>query len=142
MDEILSAALSRIEPTAVWVPGGKARQCSYEIDPRVQHTLMKDPSILILGISGDAIAKTARAIGQKVYGVEINPAVIRLQTNELLPYNANSYQDIDVALMDGRSFINQSTQPYDMITLMSSHAARGNNRPVDQPPSPTSGSWL
>ena len=98
---------------------------AYEIDPRVPHTLMEDPTILIIGVSGDAITKTARSMSNNVYGVEINPAVLRLQTKELLPYNANSYQDIDVALMDGRSFINQSTQRFDMITLMNTHAARG-----------------
>ena len=97
----------------------------YQIDPRVPHTLMKDPTILILGLSGDGITKTSRSLGKKVYGVEINPVVANLQRNELIPYNANSYKDIDVSVIDARSYIHQSDKQYDMITLMNAHKARG-----------------
>jgi hypothetical protein len=97
----------------------------YQIDPRLPHTLMEDPVILILGISGDGIAKTSRALGKKVYGVEINPTVVSLHTNELVEFNANSYEDIEVAIMDGRSYVEQSRQKYDIITLLNTHAARG-----------------
>ena len=106
----------------------------YQIDPRVPHTLMKDPDILILGLSGDAITKTAKALGRHVYGVEINPAVVQLQTNELVPFNANSYEHINVAVMDGRSYVEQSDRQFDMITLMNAHSARG--RTAGRAPSP------
>lgn len=97
----------------------------YQIDPRLPHTLMKDPVILILGLSGDGITKTSKALGKKVYGVEINPAIVSLQTNELIEFNSNSYEDIEVAVMDGRSFLEKSDQRYDIITLMNAHNARG-----------------
>ena len=106
----------------------------YQIDPRVPHTLMEDPRILILGVSGDGISKTARSLGKKVDGVEINPAIVSLQTEELVPLNGNSYEGIDVAVMDGRSFVEQSDQSYDMITLMNAHLARG--RTAGRAPSP------
>ena len=106
----------------------------YQIDPRIPHTLMKDPKILILGLSGDGISKTAKALGKKVYGLEINPVVVDLQRNELVEYNHNSYQGIDVSVMDGRSYVEQSNELYDMITLMNAHSARG--RTSGRAPSP------
>lgn len=107
---------------------------NYQIDPRVPHTLMKDPVILILGLSGDGITKTARSLGKKVYGVEINPAVVDLQTHALKRLNADSYRNIDVTVKDARSFVEQSRQQYDMITLMNAHRSRG--RTAGRAPSP------
>lgn len=99
---------------------------SYQIDPRVPHTLYDDAQILIIGLSGDAITKTAKAIGAKVYGIEINPAIIDLQRNELAEYNGNSYEGIEVHAMDGRTFVDQSEpNRFDMITLMNAHFAKG-----------------
>ncbi|MGB6001523.1 MAG: N-acyl homoserine lactonase family protein, partial [Thermoanaerobaculia bacterium] len=106
----------------------------YQIDPRVPHTLMEDPVILILGISGDGITKTARTLGSKVFGVEINPAVVRLQTGALVPYNSDAYRDIEYEVVDGRTYIEESARSYDMITLMNAHAARG--RTSGRSPSP------
>ena len=80
----------------------------YQIDPRVPHTLMEDPRILILGVSGDGISKTARSLGGKVDGVEINPAIVSLQTGELVPLNGNSYEGIDVAIMDGAALLSRA----------------------------------
>ncbi len=97
----------------------------YQIDPRLPYTLISDPVILILGLSGDGITKTAKNLSSKVYGVEINPAVVDLQTNELARFNRGSYRKIQVAVMDGRSYIEQSNQQYDIITLMNAHFARG-----------------
>ena len=106
----------------------------YQIDPRVPHTLMQDPVMLILGLSGDGITKTAKALSTEVYGVEINPAMVRLQTRELAAFNAKSYEDIDVTVMDGRSFLAQNDRKYDIITLMNAHFARG--RTVGRAPNP------
>ena len=106
----------------------------YQIDPRVPHTLMDDPRILILGLSGDGISKTAKTLGSEVVGVEINPAIVDLQTTELVPFNGNSYEGLDVVIMDGRSLVEQSDQSYDMITLMNAHLARG--RTAGRSPSP------
>ncbi len=106
----------------------------YQIDPRIPHTLMKAPSILILGLSGDGIIKTSKFLGKTVTGVEINPAVVRLQTRELVPLNANSYEGVQVHVMDARSFLAQTQERYDLITLMNTHTARG--RTASRAPSP------
>jgi len=100
----------------------------YQIDPRVPHTLIEDPSILIVGLSGDAITKTAKQIGGEVVGIEISPSVISLQQNELVPYNAGSYRGIEVVQMDGRSYIEKTDRTFDMITLMNTHFARGRSK--------------
>ncbi len=107
---------------------------NHQIDPRLPHTLMNDPTILILGLSGDGITKTARALGKKVYGVEINPQVVRLQRNELVPYNVDSYKNIEVSVMDGRTFLEMTRENYDIITLMNTHSARG--KTIGRSPSP------
>jgi hypothetical protein len=77
---------------------------NYQIDPRLPNCLIENPDILIIGLAGDGITKTAKFLGGKVYGVEINPAIVSLQTNELVEWNANSYEGIDVSVMDGRSY--------------------------------------
>ena len=97
----------------------------YQIDPRVPHTLLDKPRILILGLSGDAITKTATRIARQVVGVEINPAVVELQQGVLRAVNGNSYDGIDVAVIDGRTFVEQSQDPYDLITLLNAHFAKG-----------------
>ncbi len=97
----------------------------YRIDPRVPHTLMDDASILILGLSGDGISKTAKSLCREVYGVEINPVIVELQSNELAEFNRHSYRGIDVAVMDGRSYVDQAERSFDSITMMNAHSMRG-----------------
>jgi spermidine synthase len=98
---------------------------NYQIDPRLPNCLIENPDILIIGLAGDGITKTAKFLGDKVYGVEINPAIVSLQTNELVEWNANSYEGIDVSVMDGRSYVEQSELQFDMITLENTHFDRG-----------------
>jgi len=98
---------------------------NYQIDPRLPNCLVENPDILIIGLAGDGITKTAKFLGGEVYGVEINPAIVSLQTNELVEWNANSYEGIDVSVMDGRSYVEQSELQFDMITLENTHFNRG-----------------
>jgi len=98
---------------------------AYQLDPRVPADLMSDPTILVLGLSGDGITKTARAAGREVHGVEINPAIVSLQTHELVPLNANSYHGINVSVTDARGYVARSSRQFDMIALMNVHFARG-----------------
>jgi len=100
----------------------------YQIDPRLPHNLHTKPDILIIGVSGDGITKTSRLIGNKVDGVEINPAIIDLMQNKLKPYNGNNYEGISVAAMDGRSYLEQTDKKYDVITLMNAHFAKGSTK--------------
>jgi hypothetical protein len=98
---------------------------NYQIDPRLPNCLIENPDILVIGLAGDGITKTAKFLGDKVYGVEINPAIVSLQTNELVEWNANSYEGISVSIMDGRSYVEQSELQFDMITLENTHFNRG-----------------
>jgi len=100
---------------------------NYQIDPRLPNCLIENPDILIIGLAGDGITKTAKFLGDKVYGVEINPAIVSMQTNELVEWNANSYQGINVSVMDGRSYVEQSELQFDMITLENTHCDRGSD---------------
>ena len=97
----------------------------YQIDPRLPSALFDNPAILILGLSGDAITKTAKQISSRVYGVEINPAVVELQRGALKPYNGSSYAGIEVQVMDGRSYVAQDRRRYDILTLLNAHLSRG-----------------
>lgn len=96
-----------------------------QIDPRLPFPLKKDPNILIIGLSGDGITKTARSQSKHVTGLEINPHVIALHKNELKPFNKNSYDGITVKPIDARTYIHQSKETFDMITLLNTHVARG-----------------
>jgi spermidine synthase len=98
---------------------------NYQIDPRLPNCLIENPDILIIGLAGDGITKTAKFLGDKVYGVEINPAIVSMQTNELVEWNADSYEGIHVSVMDGRSYVEQSELQFDMITLENTHVDRG-----------------
>ncbi|MFM1549028.1 MAG: MBL fold metallo-hydrolase [Lentisphaeria bacterium] len=97
----------------------------FQIDPRMPHTYLDNPSILILGLSGDGVAKTSRFLSDRVVGIEINPRIVELQSNELIPYNGNSYKDIEVHAMDGRSYLEATDEQFDIVTLMNAHGARG-----------------
>ena len=97
----------------------------YQIDPRLPSGLIEDPSVLVLGLAGDGITKTAKFMADKVYGVEINPVIVSLQSNELARLNGRSYEGIDVTVMDARSYVEQSRDRYDMITLLNTHFSRG-----------------
>ena len=55
----------------------------------------------------------------------INPRIVELQSNELIPYNGNSYKDIEVHAMDGRSYLEATDEQFDIVTLMNAHGARG-----------------
>ncbi|OVE73699.1 hypothetical protein BVX93_00965 [bacterium B13(2017)] len=96
-----------------------------KIDPRLPYNLIKHPKILIMGLSGDGITKVARSISKSIDGVEINPVVVNLHKNELVQFNGNCYDEINVKIIDGRSFIEQTANIYDIITFQNTHLSRG-----------------
>jgi hypothetical protein len=98
---------------------------NYQIDPRLPNCLIENPDILIIGLAGDGVTKTAKFLSENVYGLEINPAIVSMQTNELVEWNANSYEGINVFVTDGRSYVEQSELQFDMITLENTHFNRG-----------------
>ncbi len=97
----------------------------YTIDPRVPHTLIDRPDILIIGLSGEGITKTATELGGEVVGLEINPATLAMIENEAVEPSQDCYAGIDVQLVDGRTYLEQNQRQFDFITLMNAHFARG-----------------
>lgn len=82
------------------------------------YTLLKNPSVLIIGLGGGvdiAIARYNNA--RKIVAVEINPAMVSLMrdSNAVL---VNTYKLAEVHLMDGRSFVESSKEQFDLIQLM------------------------
>ncbi len=82
------------------------------------YTLLKNPSVLIIGLGGGvdiAIARYNNA--RRIVAVEINPAMVSLmEDNNIIP--VNTYKLADVHLMDGRSFVESSKEQFDLIQLM------------------------
>ncbi len=97
----------------------------YQVDPRIPHTIIENPAILIIGLSGDAITKTSTFLSDTVVGIEINPVVVELQRDEMRELNGASYDGIEVVTRDGRTYVERTDRQFDMITLMNSHFAKG-----------------
>ncbi len=97
----------------------------HQIDPRIPNNWMENPRILIIGLSGDGISKSAKFLSNDVYGIEINPEIVDLQSTQLREFNAHSYEDINVEVIDGRSYVEQIDITFDIITLLNTHFARG-----------------
>lgn len=82
------------------------------------YTLLKNPSVLIIGLGGGvdiAIARYNNA--RRIVGVEINPAMVSLmRDSNAIP--VNTYKFAKVHLMDGRSFVESTKERFDLIQLM------------------------
>ncbi len=107
------------------------RRKSYEryvVDPRlVSPDLIKDPDTLIIGTSGEGVLKPVRALGKgKVFGVEINPAVIKMFQNEAADYCGNCYDTVETEIIDARTYLKRTDRKFDYITLMNAHITKGN----------------
>jgi predicted membrane-bound spermidine synthase len=94
------------------------------------HRLKRDASVLIIGPGGGNDVMTARVFGQKqITAVEINPIIARdvMSTEPFKGYSGSIYQQPDVRLVvdEGRSFIRNSREPYDIIqaTMVDTWAA-------------------
>jgi glyoxylase-like metal-dependent hydrolase (beta-lactamase superfamily II) len=104
------------------------RKAAYRIDPRIPQGLISEPKILIVGLSGDGITKTATFMSKDVTGLEINPVVVKAHKEVLIKENGHSYDGIKVKVIDGRCFIKQTNDKYDFITLLNTHQAKGRSK--------------
>lgn len=95
-------------------------------DRRLPHGLIPNPHILILGLSGEGITKAAKAIfkGSPITGIEINPAIVNLMRRELWEASDRAYDGIRVHVTDARTFLRQSSEKFDIITLMNTHRVK------------------
>jgi len=77
-------------------------------------------SVLVIGSGGGRDVLAALAGGAaRVTAVEINPAIVNLMRNELAGFTGNLYNrpDVSVVCADGRSFLHQSRERFDVIQI-------------------------
>lgn len=95
-------------------------------DPRMPH--IDKPKVFIVGLSADGVAKSATILpGSQVSGIEINPTILRtMQEDGQFSRRAHyPYKGIDVKFGEGRSYLENTTEKYDIITLMNIHPEHG-----------------
>lgn len=93
-------------------------------DVRLPSALYEEtvPRILLIGSAAEGITKSARMLGKNdVTAVEINPAVIRIMTEDYTEFSRNPYEDLDLHLTDIRTFLKHSSEQFDIITLLNTH---------------------
>ncbi|MBT3219160.1 MAG: hypothetical protein HN348_08720, partial [Proteobacteria bacterium] len=99
----------------------------YKWDCRMPPNEVMGPDVdtFIIGTSGEGVLKSARRLGGRVDGVEINPGVHRLISGPAAQLCANCYDDVNVTIGDGRTFLERTDRVYDQITMMNAHIGRG-----------------
>jgi hypothetical protein len=95
-------------------------------DTRMPH--IPNPNVFIVGLSADGVCKSATILpNSKVTGIEINPGIMKTMTdNGQFARRAHyPYKGIDVHFGEGRSFLENTKETYDIITLMNIHMEYG-----------------
>lgn len=98
----------------------------YKNDVRLPLGLVKDPDVMVIGTAAEGVVKTARGLGNgKVVGLEINPAVADLMQSK--PWDKKSgyaYKDIELHVIDARSYMKRTDRKFDIVTMMNTHRLR------------------
>ncbi len=108
----------------------------FKWDIRLPRGLVKDPRVLVVGTSAEGVVKTARILGKgKVSGVEINPAIVRLMEpgGKLYEASARAYDDVDVHVVDARTYLRGTDEKFDIMTFMNTHSRGRIRENVGQP---------
>ena len=80
--------------------------------------LNRQPSVLIIGIGGGDDVMRARVAGAtRVVGVEINPETVELMKGPLADVSKHVYDQVEVHVADGRSFVHETGEKFDVISL-------------------------
>jgi SAM-dependent methyltransferase len=77
------------------------------------------PDVLIIGVGGgDDIERAREAGANRVVAVEINPETVELMRGPLAEVSGQVYDKADdISIMDGRSYVHDSKEKYDVISL-------------------------
>ncbi len=95
-------------------------------DIRVLYGVVPEPKVFIMGSSAQGIVKTIRKITPKenITAVEINPAILRIMTEDFYEESGRAYRGINPILGNGLSFLKGSDQLFDIITCINLHSTR------------------
>ncbi len=95
-------------------------------DRRITRGLVENPNALVIGTAAEGATKLVRSLTNgRVVGVEINPAIIRLMKKKSIRrFSKDAYKDIEVHMTDARSYLAQTTEKFDMITMLNTHRMR------------------
>ena len=81
------------------------------------YVLLREPKVLVMGPFSSHL-KIAKAFNASlIVGVEINPAMASLLQNEVLMDSDYAYNLAEIKLMDGRSYIKNVNETFDLITF-------------------------
>jgi hypothetical protein len=90
------------------------------------YRLVIRPWVLIIGVGGGLSVLTAlHHNSDQVVAVEVNPIVVELVQQEYREFSGSIYNNekVVVAVSDGRSFVQGSTEKFDIIELSMAHGA-------------------
>jgi hypothetical protein len=91
-------------------------------EPRIIYELVNRPHALIIGTSAQGIVKTVKSHNGRITGLEINPRIIELMQGPMHEFSQKAYDCIDdLYEVDARSFLENNSSKFDIITLMNSH---------------------
>lgn len=97
-------------------------------DPRVPATLPERPDIFIVGTTFQGILKTARRLGGRVAGTEINGEALALYRALAADWCADCYEGIEAEAGDARRWLLRHPDRFHFLSLLNTFAARGDAR--------------
>ncbi len=84
----------------------------------------EDPHVLIIGTAAQGIVKPIKHLTKNyslIKGIEINPGIVSIMENEFFEYSGRAYEDIPIDVIDARTFLNNTEDKYDLITLLNTY---------------------
>ncbi|MFZ3085966.1 MAG: hypothetical protein WA097_04870, partial [Candidatus Hydromicrobium sp.] len=87
----------------------------------------EDPHVLIIGTAAQGIVKPIKHLTRNyslIKGIEINPGVVSIMENEFLEYSGRAYEDISIDIIDARTFLKNTEDKYDLITLLNTYKTK------------------
>ncbi len=83
------------------------------------YPFLSRPRVLVIGVGGGMdLAKAKYHDPSRLVGIEINPGIVRMLKGELAEKSGRTYQESEIILMDGRTFIHFSEDTFDLINLV------------------------
>ena len=98
---------------------------TFKKDRRLEYGLVNNPDVLVIGTAAEGIVKTAKAMGRgDVVGLDINSAVVRAMEGPFFEFSRKAYKNIELHVIDARSYFNRTDRKFDIITMMNTHRMR------------------